>query len=397
MTAGRSTVLGAAVAALLGSLAVWIVSAVSPLMRDDLALTEERLGLAVSVYFAVSALVSWLGGGLSDRIGARRTLTLGTGCSVVAVLAVALLARDWVHVVLLLGVAGVGSAIIQPATNHAIVRGVRLTRHGLALGLKQASVPTATLLAGVSVPLLAVTFGWRWAFVLPAVVALGFLPLRRHLPDGRRPAARLTDARTDGGSVGAPLMVLAVAGGVGVGAISAATAFLVPYLVASGSTESVAGWVLALASLAGVTMRVVSGWRADTLGTSSVPAIVALLSLGSLGAMGLAVDGGIVVLALAAMLMVGAGWGWNGLLVLAIVRAFPHTPGLATGISQVGIRGGGALGPSVFGLVAGGAGYTAGWLLVAAALAVASGLMWLGGRLLPDPAQAASAAEPDNA
>jgi MFS family permease len=396
VTAGRSTVLAAAVAALLGSLAVWIVSAVSPLMREDFALTEERLGFAVSVYFAVSALVSWLGGGLSDRIGARRTLTLGVVCSVVAVLSIAVLARNWVHVVLLLGVAGVGSAIIQPATNHAIVRGVRLTRHGLALGLKQASVPAATLLAGVSVPVLAVTFGWRWAFVLPAVVAVVFLPLRPHLPDGRRPSARLADARTDGGRVGTPLVVLAVAGGVGVGAISAATAFLVPYLVSTGSTESTAGWVLALASLAGVTMRVLGGWRADTLGTSSVPAIVALLGIGSLGAVGLAADGGLVLLALAAMLMVGAGWGWNGLLVLAIVRAFPHTPGLATGISQVGIRGGGAIGPSVFGLVAGSAGYTAGWLLVGGALAVASGLMWVGGRLLPEPSPAGAPVEPDS-
>ncbi len=397
MTVGRSTVLGAAIAALLGSLAVWIVSAVSPLMRDEVGLTEERLGLAVSVYFAVSALVSWLGGGLSDRIGARRTLTLGAACSVAAVLAIALLAHSWIHIVLLLGVAGVGSAVIQPATNHAIVRGVRLSRHGLALGLKQASVPAATLLAGVSVPLLAVTFGWRWAFVLPAVVGLGFLPLRRHLPDGRRPKARLGDASADGGGVGLPLLVLAVAGGVGVGAISAATAFLVPYLVASGSTESTAGWILALASLAGVTMRVLSGWRADTLGTSSVPAIVTLLAVGSLGAAGLATEGGLVVLALAAMLMVGAGWGWNGLLVLTIVRAFPHTPGLATGISQVGIRGGGAIGPSVFGLVAGGAGYTAGWTMVGAALAVAAVLMWVGGRLLPDPSAAPVPGAPDHA
>jgi MFS family permease len=397
VTVGRSTVLGAAVAALLGSLAVWIVSAVSPLMRDEVALTEARLGFVVSVYFAVSALISWLGGGLSDRFGARRTLTLGVSCSVTAVLAIALLARHWVHLAMLLAVAGVGSAIIQPATNHAIVRGVRLSRHGLALGLKQASVPAATLLAGISVPALAVTAGWRWAFVLPAVVALGFLPLRRHLPDGRRPDARLADARTDGGRVGSPLLVLAIAGGVGVGAISAATAFLVPYLVASGSTESTAGWILASASLAGVAMRVLSGWRADTLGTSSVPAIVTLLAVGSLGAVGLAADRGLVVLTLAAMLMVGAGWGWNGLLVLAIVRAFPHTPGLATGISQVGIRGGGAIGPSIFGLVAGSAGYTAGWVLVGAALAVASGLMWVGGRLLPEASSAARTVEPGNA
>lgn len=391
MTAGRSTVLAASVAALLGSLAVWIVSAVSPLMRAELGLTEQRLGLAVSVYFAVSALVAWLGGGLSDRIGARRTLTLGVTLSVTAVLSLVVLASHWLHVVMALSVAGIGSAVIQPATNHAIVRGVRLPRHGLALGLKQASVPTATLLAGVSVPALAVTLGWRWAFVLPVLVALAFLPLRGRLPDGRRPAARLADAQEAGGGARLVLVVLAVAGGLGVAAISAATAFLVPYLVTSGASEGTAGWVLALASLAGVTMRVVGGWRADSLGTSSIPTIVTLLVVGGVGAGLLGLGGSTVVLAAAAMLMIGAGWGWNGLLVLTIVRAFPHTPGLATGISQVGIRGGGAIGPSVFGLVVGWSGYTVGWFVVGTALIGASALMWLGGRLLPAPAAGESA------
>jgi MFS family permease len=387
VTVGRSTVLAAAVAALLGSLAVWIVSAVSPLMRDELGLTEQRLGLAVSVYFAVSALVSWLGGGLSDRVGARTTLLIGAATSVGAVVGIVAVAGTWVHVVLLLALAGVGSAIIQPATNHAIVRGVRLTRHGLALGLKQASVPAATTLAGVGVPLLAVTFGWRWALALPVAAALVFLALQGSLPDGRRPAARLADAdRAGDGGVARSLAVVAVAGGVGVGAISAATAFLVPYLVWQGTSEGNAGWVLALASLAGVAMRVLNGWRADSLGTSSVPTIVALLALGALGGVGVALAPSTVWVALGAVLMVGAGWGWNGLLVLTIVRAFPDTPGLATGISQVGIRGGGALGPGAFGLLVATSGYGAAWLAVAVALGVAALLMLLGGRLLPDPA-----------
>lgn len=392
---GRSTVLGTATAALLGSLAVWIVSAVSPLMRAELGLTEQRLGLAVSVYFAVSALVAWLGGGLSDRIGARTTLVLGAATSVSAVLGIVLVAASWIHVVLLIALAGVGSAIIQPATNHAIVRGVRLGRHGLALGLKQASVPAATLLAGVGVPTLAVTFGWRWAFAVPIAAGLVFLVLQGSLPDGRRPTARLADAdRAGDGGAARSLVVVAVAGGVGVGAIAAATAFLVPYLVSQGSSEGTAGWVLAVASLAGVAMRVLNGWRADSLGTSSVPTIVVLLVTGALGALGVAMAPSTLWIALGALLMVGAGWGWNGLLVLTIVRAFPDTPGLATGISQVGIRGGGALGPGAFGLLVGASGYGVAWSAVAVALGTASVLMLVGGRLLPDPAGGSTASPP---
>lgn len=395
MTAGRSTVVAAGVAALLGALTVWIVSAVSPLMRADLGMTEERLGLGVSTYFAVSALVAWMGGGLSDRIGARRTLTTGVACSLAAVVGLVWLAGSWIHVVGLLALAGVGSAIIQPATNHAIVRAVRAPRHGLALGLKQASVPMATLLAGVGVPTLAVTLGWRWAFTVPAAAGLAFLVVRGRLPDGRRPRARLADAQpADGSGVRLPLVLTAVAGGVGVGAVSAATAFLVPYLVAEGTSEGTAGWVLALASLAGVTMRVLNGWRADASETSSVTMIATLLGLGAIGAVAVGVAPSVWITGLGAMLMVGAGWGWNGLLVLAIVRAYPATPGLATGISQVGIRGGGALGPGAFGLVIGAAGYASGWVSVGVAMAVAAVLMLFAGRLLPTPETSERTADP---
>jgi len=48
------------------------------------------------------------------------------------------------------------------------------------VGAKQSSGPYATLLAGPSVPLVALTVGWRWAFVLAApgamaLVAAGFM------------------------------------------------------------------------------------------------------------------------------------------------------------------------------------------------------------------------------
>jgi MFS family permease len=387
----RWTVVGAATVAMLSALPVWITSAVAVLMREEIALTEPRLGAAVSVYFAISASLSWPTGRLADRIGARATLTAAVGCSVLAVLGIALLARHWTHVVALLGLAGVASALVQPATNLAIVRGVPRTRQGLGLGLKQAAVPAATLAAGATVPLLALTFGWRWAFVVPLVVALGFVAIRGAIPDGRRPAARLADA--DGGGRGRlPLLVVAANGGMGVAACIAASAFLVPYAVSEGIAVGTAGWILSAASLAGVVVRIGSGWFADRLAVSGVRGVALLLGLGALGAAGVAVVDGAVGLTLAAMLMLGAGWGWNGLLVLSLVRAFPDTPGLATGISQVGIRTGGAIGPSVFGIVAGVGSYLAGWVLVAGTMVVASaGMLWCG-RRLPTGGQAKSPA-----
>jgi MFS family permease len=379
----RWTVVGAATVAMLSALPVWITSAVAVLMRDEIALTEPRLGIAVSVYFAVSALLSWPSGRLADHIGARATLTVAMACSVTAVLGVVLVADHWTHVVTLLGLAGVASALVQPATNLAIARGVPLARQGLGFGLKQAAVPGATLAAGATVPTLALAFGWRWAFAVPLVIAAGFLAIRGTIPDGRRPGARL--ATVDGGRGRLPLVVVAATAGLGVAACIAASAFLVAYAVSEGVEVGTAGWMLSSASLAGVAVRVGSGWGADRLSASSLRFVALLLGLGSLGAAAVAWADSAAWLTAGAMLMLGAGWGWNGLLVLALVRAYPGTPGLATGISQVGIRAGGAVGPSVFGFVVGAGSFVTGWTLVAAAMLTAAiGMLWCSGQL-PEP------------
>ena len=50
-------------------------------------------------------------------------------------------------------------------------------RQGLSFGVKQAAIPVSTLLAGAAVPTVALTVGWRWAFVAAAVAALTALAL----------------------------------------------------------------------------------------------------------------------------------------------------------------------------------------------------------------------------
>jgi predicted MFS family arabinose efflux permease len=59
---------------------------------------------------------------------------------------------------------------------------------------------------------------------------------------------------------------------------------------------------------------------------------------------------------------------------LAIVRANPQSPGFATSVTQTGTYVGAGLGPLLFGLIVGHAGYSWAWLAtagVAAAAAVA--------------------------
>lgn len=64
---------------------------------------------------------------------------------------------------------------------------VPVGRQGLAFGIKEASIPGASMLAGLSLPVIAAALGWRASFVAAAAVAavvLVALPSPRWLAAG---------------------------------------------------------------------------------------------------------------------------------------------------------------------------------------------------------------------
>ena len=69
-------------------------------------------------------------------------------------------------------VGGLGNAIGQPAGNALVAAQVRPERFGLGFAIKQSGIPLATLLGGLAVPLIALTIGWRFAYVLAAGAAV---------------------------------------------------------------------------------------------------------------------------------------------------------------------------------------------------------------------------------
>src|SRR4029453_10793467 len=80
-------------------------------------------------------------------------------------------------VVAILTVGAAANALGQLASNSSLAQHVPARRQGLSFGVKQAAIPICTLLAGASVPIVALTLGWRWAFVLAAVLAVAAIPL----------------------------------------------------------------------------------------------------------------------------------------------------------------------------------------------------------------------------
>jgi MFS family permease len=380
--ASHAGTLGAGLAATtVGVLPAYVVGGLAVQLRADLDFGEGRLGLAVAVFFAASALGSAPFGRLVERIGAYRGTVAGTVAAAASMLGIALLARSWWSLAAWLAVAGMANAIVQVGVNLQLARRITPDRLGLAFGLKLSAVPASTLLAGVAVPLLALTVGWRYAFgvgALLAVAATATLPRTTPAPPrrGGRPVARTGDARVDA------LLVVAVAGGLGTAAANSLGAFVVDSSVLAGVDPAMGGWLLAGGSVLGIAVRVTAGMVADRVERPVLPAVAGLLALGAVGLWLLGEAGTDWRLPVAVALAFGAGWGWNGLYNLAVVRHNANAPAAATGITQAGVYLGGVVGPPIFGAIAEASGYPHAWRAAAVAVLASALLHLVGGRLL---------------
>jgi predicted MFS family arabinose efflux permease len=356
---------------------VFLVGGLAVQIGAALGFSPAGLGVAVSVYFGVSALASVPAGRLVDRYGSAPTARVAIVLAAACLLAVAVAARSYPVLLVLLAAGAAANALGQLASNVALAEQVPAGRQGLSFGVKQSAIPLATLLAGAAVPTVALTLGWRWAFVAAAALAAAALPLVP--PDGSASRARAPRDRTS-----APLIVVGLAATLAAGAANALGTFLVDSAVGRGLAPGLAGLTLTLGGLVCVAGRLVAGWRADRRSGGHVTVLAGMLLVGAAGEALLAVPGAVALVA-GVLLGFGLGWAWPGLMNFAVVQLNPTAPAAATSITQTGVYAGGCLGPLVFGPVAAHAGYPRAWLLAALAMLLAAGLMLLARRLLTQP------------
>jgi MFS family permease len=374
----RRVIGAAAVSTVLGTLPVFLLGGLAVLVREDLAFSEAQLGFAATTFFASSALCSYPAGRAAERSGSFATTATGAVLSAAALLGVAVLARSYGVLLACLTLAGGGNALAQLGSNGALAWGVPLERQGFAYGVKQSAIPIATLLAGLAVPAVGLTVGWRWAFAGGAAIALPFVLVA---PRTGRPPRATGERVREGDASTLPLVVVAVGAGLAAAATNAFGAFLVESAVADGMAPGTAGLLLAVSSALGIGSRLWLGWSADRREGRHLPVIAGLLATGAAG-FALLSAGGTAGLVAGALLTYGSGWSFPGLLNFAIVRVNRRSPAAATGITQTGVFVGGGVGPLAFGLLVERFGYATSWLCAAALMVGAAALMLAGRRLL---------------
>jgi MFS family permease len=344
----------------------FLTGAMAVQLREDLGFSEAGTGFGVAAFFAAAAVSSAALGRLTERVGPALGLRVAALITAVGQCAIALFARSLGSLLVLLAVTGSANALAQPAANLLIARHLPPNRQGIAFAVKQSAIPVSTLLAGIAVPTIALTVGWKWAFAGASVVALFAAASVPNLPEPPRDrAAPRMRPRADVPT--ATMAVLAI--GIALGAAAAGTlgAFLVSAGVDAGFSD-------------GVAVRLLAGVRADRRDGGHLR-VVALMLAGGAVAYALLATGDRTVFLLATPLAFGAGWAWPGLFNLAIVRANPSSPAAATGVTQTGTYIGAVAGPLLFGLLADRGSYGIAWL-AASVVALAASVAITAGRAL---------------
>jgi MFS family permease len=353
----------------------FMVAASAFLIRDEMALDEAWLGTLTACFFATVALGSVPSGRLVDRTNPLTAMRISMVLSAAGLIGMGLLATSTPQLLGFLLISGLGCSIAMPAGSAALA-GLAARSRGALFGMQQAAAPAASLVAGLTLPLVAVRFGWRMPFVLAGIVAAVLVLVPPATATWRAGAKGATGA-LDGPQERGPLLLVAVAIGMGAAAGVSAGAFLVDAVVSDGAAPGPAGLLLAGVSVIGVLARAGLPALADRAARRLLPGVAAMFALAAVGYSTLSVGGGWPSWLVGGAIAYGFGYGWGGLAFYAVVRLRPLEPARAVGFVNAGSAGGAALGPLLFGLTASRFSYSGAWAGAAAvSLLAATMLAW---------------------
>ncbi len=169
-------------------------------MVADLGWSRAELGLAVGIYFVVSAVATFFAGRIVDRTSPRLLLNAGIITSAVGIGLMSLVSQPW-HPVLLYGVIfafGNGATSLVPV--GVMVTRAFAGRTGLVNAVIAAGVSVGQLVIIAILAAVLASIGWRSIFVWLAVAQLALVPmLLVALP--ARAARQISTAPSEGMSV----------------------------------------------------------------------------------------------------------------------------------------------------------------------------------------------------
>ena len=304
-----------------------VLAVLIPQLRDAFDASTGTIAAAVPAYLVPFAALQLVSGTVGERLGRRRVVRTGYVVYAVACAAAALAPSIGVFIGAR-AAAGAANAFLTPLLLAGLAD-ITVTGLGRAVGTFAAVQTAAVALSPLCGGLLG-ALGWRWAFLVPAGVAVALALVPPPDADPRAPDAALPTLRSVVTRRVGLLSAAAFAAYAGVAGVS----FLVALLAADefGVDSIGRGLVLAGFGASGMVLGRLAGGAVDRFGR--VPMVVAGSAVCTVlvGSLGLAGDAAQLAL-LWTLAGVGSAMAWAGLNVLA-VEAVPGNR--AGGTSVIG-------------------------------------------------------------
>jgi MFS family permease len=148
----------------------------SPLMRDELGLTNTQFSLAFSAFAFPYALFQLFGGWLGDKFGPRRTLTVSMLIVAIATIWTGM-AGGLMSLLAARLALGIGEGAGFPTATRAMAVWTPKGRWGFAQGITHTFSRVGNASTAIIVSQLILLMSWRWSFLVLVPVNIAWLAL----------------------------------------------------------------------------------------------------------------------------------------------------------------------------------------------------------------------------
>ncbi|MCX6648705.1 MAG: MFS transporter [Candidatus Bathyarchaeota archaeon] len=341
------------------------VPPLSPFILDELHLSNTEIGLLVSAaalgYSLFQVPASWL----IDRVGIKRMLFAGTFAAGAVIVAMYFV-QNLQDAAIILFLGGLGCGCFPAVATKAILQWFPVNERGTVIGLHQTSITVAGIITAILLPLLAVSFGWRFGFLAVGGISMAAAVIAsifyKDAPDTLAIKNPKESGPTNWKLIREVLLdrniLLVSVSCIGFMAVDySLTTYLIIFLKDSvGLTVTVAGVFLALTNVGGVFGKLFFGTLSDRVlgGSRRKPLLVAggITLVMTIVMQVIAPGASYWVIALAFAVFGFAAIGWGGLnLILVSEFSRKEYMGLAMGYSLMILMIGNIVGPPVFGYI----------------------------------------------
>ena len=148
------------------------IPALIPLIQGELKLSRTEVGLLSSVLNGGVVAAAIAAGKAADRFGERLIIAYGPMAAGFIVMGM-YWATSFTTLFPVLLFLGLATATSTPAGSKAVAGWFRERERGTAMGLRQMGVPLGGAIAAMTLPSLALRYGWRFALAFAGVFAIG--------------------------------------------------------------------------------------------------------------------------------------------------------------------------------------------------------------------------------